>query len=80
MINANLDLNTQTEALLMNLEENIGVSKDQLISAVVNNTFNEEITEEMEDLALLSLANYMEENNPNAKTYTHEEVKVMLGF
>ncbi|WNE41646.1 MAG: hypothetical protein AM1032_000386 [Mycoplasmataceae bacterium] len=32
MINANLDLNPQTEALLMNLEESIGVSKDDLIS------------------------------------------------
>ncbi|WNE41645.1 MAG: hypothetical protein AM1032_000385 [Mycoplasmataceae bacterium] len=45
----------------------------------MNNTFNEEITEEMEDLALLSLMNEIE-NDPNNKTYSLAEAKIMLGL
>lgn len=80
MINANLDLNAQTEALFLNLEKETGLSKDQLISTAVNNSFKEEVTEEMDDLVMLALMTDLKKNNPNAKTYSHEEVGAMLGF
>lgn len=76
----NLNLNPKTEALFTNLAKNTDVSRDKLISTTVNHAFNDEISEEMEDLALLAVMTDMKRNNPNAKTYTHEEVKVMLGF
>lgn len=79
MINANLDLNPQTEATLLELEKNTGLSKDELISNAVNSVFNEEISEEMEDLALSALMADIE-NNPDNKTYNLEQAKVMLGL
>ncbi|WNE41261.1 MAG: hypothetical protein AM1032_000001 [Mycoplasmataceae bacterium] len=70
---ANLDLNVQTELFFNNLEKNTGLSKDKLISNILNGTDN------LEDLALI---NYMinKEKSPEFKTYSHEEMGVLLGL
>ncbi|WNE41652.1 MAG: hypothetical protein AM1032_000392 [Mycoplasmataceae bacterium] len=80
MINVNLDLNAQAELFFNNSEKDICLSKDKLISTVVNNGFNKETTEEMDDLVLLAIMADFKKNNPDAKAYTHKEVGALLCF